>query len=80
MINWYDLGAQSPSTTTALTYFHKMNEMLVNMTFYVYIVQSYSWTVLSSKVNKQQAAEYELNTMWVGAYFMYNDFTYAPTP
>ncbi len=79
MINWYDLGAQSPSTTTALTYFHKMNEMLVNMTFYVYIVQSYSWTVLSSKVNKQQAAEYQLNTMWVGAYFMYNDFTYAPT-
>jgi ABC-type transport system substrate-binding protein len=77
MINWYYKGAVSPSTTTALTYFHKMNEMLINMTFYVYIVQSYSWTVLSTKINEQQAKEYQLNTMWVGAYFFYNDLTYA---
>ena len=77
MTTWYYDGALAPSTTTALMYFHKMNEMLINMTFYVYLVQSYVWTVLSTKVNQQQAQEYQVNTMWVGAYFMYNDLTYA---
>ena len=79
MTTWYYDGAVAPSTTTALSYFHKMNEMLVNMTFYVYVLQSYAWTVLSSKVNEQQAKAYQLNTMWVGAFFLYNDMTYAPS-
>ena len=78
MVNWYSAGAVATSTTTALQYFHKMNEMLVNMTFYTYVLQSYAWTVLSTKINEKQAKAYELNTMWVGAFFMYYDLTYNP--
>ena len=76
MKQWYFAGANAVSTSVALQNFHKMNEMLINMTFYTYIIQQYAWTILSTKVNEQQAKAYELNVMWVGAYFMYYDLTY----
>ncbi len=76
---WYYAGAVATSTTVALEYFHKMNEMLVNMTFYYDLLQAHEFVVLSSKINEQQASVYQLNTMWVGVYLMYYDLTYNPS-
>ncbi|MHB8371374.1 MAG: ABC transporter substrate-binding protein [Thermoplasmataceae archaeon] len=77
MTTWYYEGALAISTTTALHYFHLMNNMLINMSFYTYVFQAYSHTVISSKINEAQAKAYQLNTMWVGAFYMYNDLTYS---
>ncbi len=77
MISDYKNGTAQVSTQKALVWFWKMNRDLINMTFYVYTEQTNAFLVLSTSVNFTQAKEYEMGTVWFGAYFLYNDFAPA---
>ena len=77
MLSAYTNGTQQVSTTSAMYWFHQENNMLINMSYYMYLDQANAFLVLSTSVNFTQAQEYQLGTVWVGAYFLYNDFTPA---
>ena len=77
MLNAYTNGTQQVSTTSAMYWFHQENNMLINMSYYMYLDQANAFLVLSTSVNFTQAQEYQLGTVWVGAYFLYNDFAPA---
>jgi ABC-type transport system substrate-binding protein len=77
MLRAYANGTNQINTTQALYWFHQENNMLINMTYYTYIEQENAFLTLSSSVNFTQAEQYQLGTVWVGAYFLYNDFSPA---
>ncbi len=77
MLSAYSNGTKQVSTTQALYWFHQENNMLINMTYYTYAYQANAFLTLSSSVNFTQAEQYQLGTVWVGAYFLYNDFSPA---
>ncbi|WP_153280102.1 ABC transporter substrate-binding protein [Thermoplasma sp. Kam2015] len=68
MIGYYDNGTAASNTSVALMWFHKMNEELINMTFYVYIEQAVDFQIISDKVPKSVMIDWEQNVMWtIGA-------------
>lgn len=60
MVNDYNLATTNPSLSEQA--FHSMNEMLVNMTFYVYWGQQYQYFVLNSTVNMNMINQWQLST------------------
>lgn len=64
MIDWFNLGSQSYNTSQDLVYFHKMNEMLVNMTTQVYIEQLNGFWVMAPNVNGTMVQQYQSNLMF----------------
>jgi ABC-type transport system substrate-binding protein len=66
MKEWYDLGSVNGNPTVALRYFHKLNEMLVNMTFYVYIEQEHGFWIMNSHVSGPSVTNYQENVMLGG--------------
>ena len=77
MLSAYANGTQQVNSTMALYWFHQENNMLINMSYYMYLDQSNVFLVLSTSVNFTQAQEYQLGTVWAGGYFLYNDFAPA---
>ena len=77
MLSAYTNGTQQVNTSKAMYWFHQENNMLINMSYYMYLDQANAFLVLSTSVNFTQAQEYQLGTVWVGAYFLYNDFAPA---
>ncbi|KAA8921992.1 ABC transporter substrate-binding protein [Thermoplasma sp.] len=68
MIGYYDNGTAAANTSVALMWFHKMNEELINMTFYVYIEQAVDFQIMSYKVPQSVMIQWEQNVMWtIGA-------------
>ncbi|MGC8609302.1 MAG: ABC transporter substrate-binding protein, partial [Thermoplasmata archaeon] len=82
MAEWYVNGSTASSTSVALHYFHMMNDMLVNMTFYVYLFQSYVYTTMTYKVPLSVVRNYEGNLMWAAGAgdTLYNYLYYSSTP
>ncbi len=77
MLGDYANGSNQVSTASALKYFWMENRDLINMTFYVYTEQTNEFLVLSTAVNFHQAEAYQMNTVWFGGYYLYNDFAPA---
>ena len=86
MLADYANGTQQVNTSTALYWFHQENNLLINMSYYNYIEQSNAFVILSSSVNFTNIREYQMGTVWLGSYYLYNDLTpiqtssYAQTP
>jgi hypothetical protein len=78
MKEWYDLGSVNGNPTVALRYFHKLNEMLVNMTFYVYIEQEHGFWIMNSHVSGPSVINYQENVMLGGgADLLYDYLSYT---
>ncbi|MEM0157990.1 MAG: ABC transporter substrate-binding protein [Thermoplasmataceae archaeon] len=81
IINAYNNGtAHETNNTLAAYWFQKMNEMSVNMSFEVYIGQSYLQWVMNSAVNKTGIEMWQENVMVGGGQeLMYNYITFNPS-
>ncbi len=79
MHTWYVKGTSASNPDVAMMYFHMMNDMLVNMTFYVYLFQSYVFTTMSYKVPPSVVKNDEGNLMWAAGAgdFLYNYLYYT---
>lgn len=66
MADWYNIATSTPNVNIAEQYFHMMNEMLINMTFYTYIFQQYQHVIISSKILPSSVTQYQLNIMVAG--------------
>jgi ABC-type transport system substrate-binding protein len=78
MKEWYDLGSVNGNPTVALKYFHKLNEMLVNMTFYVYIEQQHGFWIMNKDINSNSVTNYQENVMLGGgADLLYDYLSYT---
>ena len=76
MRHLYDMGASNPSQ--GKFYFQKLNEMLINMTFYVYTNQVHNFWVMSSHVDPTDIYDYQENVMLGGdGFIMYNTLSYT---
>ena len=77
MLSDYKNGTEQINTSMAMYWFHQENNLLINMSYYTYLLQANAFLVISTSVNFTQAQEYQLGTVWAGAYFLYNDFSPA---
>ena len=69
-------GSLTGNPTVALQNFHAMNEMLVNMTFYVYLFQEGGFWVINSHITGSTVSDYQENVMMGGGGdLMYNYLT-----
>jgi ABC-type transport system substrate-binding protein len=76
MVNEYLNGAAAGNPTIALQNFHALNEMLVNMTFYVYLYQASSFWLINSHITGSSITNYQENVMMGGGGdLMYNYLT-----
>lgn len=64
MVNWYDAGYVTPVSSQALVYFHKMNDMLVNMTSMLFLEQLNGFWIMSPSVNGTYVHLYQSNLMY----------------
>lgn len=77
MISDYAIASTSLNQSTQIKYFHAMNEMLVNMTFYVYIEQSSAFWIISTKITPSDITGYQMNVMaGGGGDLQYNHLSY----
>ena len=79
MIGDYNNGTSAANTTLALYWFHKMNEELVNLTFYVYLFQSHDFFVTSPNLNGTDIIDYQENVIGAGSQIFYNLMAYNST-
>lgn len=79
MISEYNNGANASNITVALQWFHKMNENLINMTFYVYLYQRYAFLVTSPRLNGNDIINYQENVVGAAAYIYFNQMAYNST-
>lgn len=80
MITWYNQGSVTANNQVALKYFHKVNEMLVNMTAEVYLFQSNEFYLMNSHVNGNGMVKYQENYMYAGGWdLLYNRLTFNTT-
>ena len=79
MINDYKNGTAASSTNVALQWFHKMNEEMVNMTFYVYLFQEYAFIITSPHLNGNDVINYQENVIGAGSQIFYNLMSYNST-
>lgn len=63
MVNEYETGTASTNQTVAVKYFQQMNEMLVNMTFFVYLYQQNAFWVVNSDIPQSSIIKYQENPM-----------------
>lgn len=73
MVNEYLTGSTATNQSVVVKYFQQMNEMLVNMTFFVYLYQQNAYWVVNSKIPQSDIIKYQENPM-LGAMleFWYN--------
>lgn len=72
MIDYYNNATQASITSVAVSNFQKMNEMLINETFYVYLYQRYAQLVMSKSVNGNDIVNYQENVIGAGTQIFYN--------
>jgi ABC-type transport system substrate-binding protein len=78
MVQEFLNGSTTGNPTIALKNFHMMNEMLVNMTFYVYLYQANSFWVVNSHTVPSTITNYQENVMMGGGGdLMYNYLAYT---
>ncbi|MDA8055802.1 MAG: ABC transporter substrate-binding protein [Thermoplasmatales archaeon] len=78
MAGEYLAGATTGDPTVALKYFHMQNEMLVNMTFYVYLYQVGGFWVVNSHVTPSSVTAYQDGVMVGGdGVLMYDYLSYS---
>ncbi len=58
---------------------HKMNEEMVNMTFYVYLFQEYAFIITSPHLNGNNVINYQENVIGAGSQIFYNLMSYNST-
>ncbi len=64
MINWFNNGSLATDVNVALMNFHKMNNMLVNMTTMVYLEQLNGFWIMNPSVNGTYVQQYQSNLMF----------------
>ncbi|WP_010917590.1 ABC transporter substrate-binding protein [Thermoplasma volcanium] len=79
MIGYYNNGTSTSNITLALYWFHKMNEELINMTFYVYLYQAVDFQIMSYKVPMSVMKTWEQNIIGTigGGDLLYNYLYYT---
>jgi ABC-type transport system substrate-binding protein len=78
MDNEYRNGSTTGNPNIALQYFHMQNEMLVNMTFYVYLYQVGGYWVVNSHVTPSTITAYQDGVMVGGdGVIMYDYLTFT---
>ncbi len=63
MVNNYFNGTEASNATYIEQQFHSMNQMLINMTFYVYAWQAYGFWVYNSTVDKASLQAWQVSTL-----------------
>ena len=79
MISEYNNGTAASNIAAALQWFQKMNEELVNMTFYVYLYQAHAFFVTSPHINGNDIINYQENVIGAGSQIFYNLMAYNST-
>ncbi|WP_162009552.1 ABC transporter substrate-binding protein [Thermoplasma volcanium] len=64
METYYEEAFSATNLTIAINYYHKMNEMLVNMTELVYVQQVNGFWVVSPNLNSTAITRYQENVMF----------------
>ncbi len=78
MISLYNNATLTANTTKAMAMFHQLNEMVVNMTLFIYTYQSNGFWIMSSNVNHAQVMNYQENVMRGGdGALLYNFLSYT---
>ncbi|MEM0135821.1 MAG: ABC transporter substrate-binding protein, partial [Thermoplasmatales archaeon] len=67
MVNEYQAGAAATNQSLAIHYFHQLNEMLINMTEYVFLYQLNEFWIVNSKVPQSEIVNNEENVMQGGS-------------
>ncbi len=75
LLQWYSNATSTANTTVAEMYFHLINELFVNMTFYVYTEQIYQYHIVSTGVNTNVYVPYEQNGL-LGNDMLFNFLSY----
>ncbi|MEM3852060.1 MAG: ABC transporter substrate-binding protein, partial [Methanomassiliicoccales archaeon] len=76
LITWYSDALSTSNTSLAEMYFHKINELFVNLTFCVYTEQIYQYHIMSTKINGSVIVPYEENGL-LGNDMLYNFISYT---
>lgn len=77
MVSDYNSASLIANTTQAIVQFHKLNEMVVNMTFFIYTYQTNGFWITSSNVNQHDISAYQENVMRGGdGAMLYNLLSY----
>ncbi|MHB1470216.1 MAG: ABC transporter substrate-binding protein [Thermoplasmataceae archaeon] len=79
MISEYNNGTNATSTTVALHWFHKMNEELVNLTYYVDLYQESAYYTVSTRLNGNDIVNYQENVKDINSMIYYNLMSYNST-
>ncbi len=75
LLEWYGNATNTANTTLAESYFHQINELFVNMTFYVFTEQIYQYHIVSTKINTNVYVPYEQNGL-LGNDMLFNFLSY----
>lgn len=77
MVSEYNNASLIANTSKAIVQFHKLNEMVVNMTFFIYEYQTNGFWITSSNVNQHDISTYQENVMRGGdGAMLYNLLSY----
>ncbi|MEM0133754.1 MAG: ABC transporter substrate-binding protein [Thermoplasmatales archaeon] len=76
LLTWEGKATSTSNTSVAEFYFHKINELFVNLTLCVYIEQAYQYHVVSSKLNQSSIVPYEENGL-LGNALLYNYLSFS---
>ncbi|MEM0136127.1 MAG: ABC transporter substrate-binding protein, partial [Thermoplasmatales archaeon] len=74
MVNEYLAAGAATNQSVLLKYYHQMNEMLVNMTEYVFLYQVNSFWIVTSKVPQTEIVDTQENPMIGGAIDLVFDY------
>lgn len=75
LLQWYGNATSTPNTAVAENYFHMINELFVNMTFYVFTEQIYQYHIVSTSINTNVYVPYEQNGL-LGNDMLFNFLSY----
>ncbi|MCL4451498.1 MAG: ABC transporter substrate-binding protein [Candidatus Thermoplasmatota archaeon] len=76
LLTWEGLATSTPNTSIAEFYFHKINELFVNLTLCVYVEQANQYHILSTKLNQTSIVQYEENGL-LGNALLYNYLSFS---
>jgi peptide/nickel transport system substrate-binding protein len=76
LIQWYADATSTANTSLAEMYFHKINELFVNLTICVYTEQIYQYHIISTSINPSVIVPYEENGL-LGNDMLFNFLSYS---
>ena len=79
MIDDYNNGTNATNTGVALQWFHKMNEEVVNLSYYIDLYQESAYYIISTHLNGNDIIHYQENVKDINSMIYYNLMAYNST-